>query len=82
MLGGLVKGIYKANVSSNPGKGRFKRTYIDRIGAVLQKDQMRSTSNWHACMVRCMNVDEAKSVYKARSRWLSVVSNYPHGEMA
>ena len=28
-------------------------------------------------MIRCMNVDEARGVFKDRSRWRSVVSAYP-----
>ena len=31
-------------------------------------------------MTVCMNVDETKGVCKDRSRWLSVVSAYPHGK--
>ena len=33
---------------------------IDVIGEVLQKGQVRITRNWCACMIRCINVDEAK----------------------
>ena len=31
-----------------------------------------------ACMIRSMNVDEARGVCKDRRRWHSVVSAYPH----
>ena len=41
----LTKGIYKANVSGIAGRGQPRRTYIDLIGVVLQKDQVRSTRN-------------------------------------
>ena len=45
----------------------------------LQKGQVR-THNRRACMIRCMNVDEARVVCKDRSRWRSVVSAYSHAE--
>ena len=44
--------------------------YIDLIGEILQKGQVRSTSKLRACMIRCMNVDVARGVCKDRSRWL------------
>ena len=40
---------------------------------------MRNTRNRRACMTS-MNVDEAEGVCKDRSRWRSVVSDYPHGK--
>ena len=48
---------------------RPRKTYPDLIGE-------------RACITRCMNVDEAKGVFKNRSRWRSVVSAYPHGKKA
>ena len=75
----LTKSVYNADVSGNDGRGRPRSTYIDLIGEVLQKSQVRSTRNRRACMIRCMNVVEARGVCKDRSRWRSVVSAYPHG---
>ena len=75
---GLTKGIYKADVSGNTGRGRSRRA-IDFIGEVLQKCQVRNTSNCRACMIRCINLDEARGVCKDRRRWRSVVSAYLHG---
>ena len=69
----LTKGICKA---------RPRGTYVDLIGEVLQKGQVRNTRNQRACMIRCMNVEEARGVCKDRSRWCSVVSVYPHGKKA
>ena len=48
--------------------------------AFIQKGQVRGTHNRRACMIRCMNVDEARRVCKDRSRWRSVVSAYSHGK--
>ena len=55
-----------------------RMTHVDLIGEVLQKGQVRSTRNKRACMIRCMNVDEARAIFKDRSRLRSVVSAYPH----
>ena len=48
----LLKGIYKADVNGNTWRGRPRKTYyyIDLIGDVLQKGQVRSTRNRRACM--------------------------------
>ena len=57
-------------------------TLTSPMGEVLQKGQVRSTLTRRACMIRCMNVDEARGVCKDRSRWRSVVSAYHHGKKA
>ena len=48
----------------NAERQRPRRTYIDLFGDVFQKSQVRSTHNRRACMIKCMNVDEAKGVYR------------------
>ena len=62
----LTKNVYKADLSGNAGRGRPRRTYIDLIGEVLQKDQVCRIHNRRACMIRCMNVEEAIGVCKDR----------------
>ena len=47
-----------------------RRAYIDLMGEVLQKRQVRSTRNRRACM----NVDEAEGVCKDHKGWHSEVS--------
>ena len=64
----------------NTGRGRPRKTYIDLIGEILQKGQVLSTRNRRVCMVRYINVEDARGVCKNRSRWRSVVSDYPHGK--
>ena len=78
----LTKGIYKAHVSGNTRRRRPTRTYIDLTDEVIQKGQVRNTHNRRACMIRCLNVDEARGVCEDRSRWRSVVSAYPHRRKA
>ena len=38
------------------------------MNKVLQKGQVRSTRDWGACMIRCMNVDEVRGVCKGRKQ--------------
>ena len=47
----LSKSINKVDVSSNLGRGRPRRTYIDLISEVVQKGQVRNTRNrlWYEC---------------------------------
>ena len=41
---------------------------LQNKGKVFHKVQVRSTRNSRACMIRCMDVDEAKRICKNRSR--------------
>jgi hypothetical protein len=52
------------------GKGRLKRTFRDEIGQALEKNQVKNTGDWRACMRNLMKEDrrkrteEAKAVFK------------------
>ena len=57
----LTKGIYKADVSGNAGKDAVEGHTLTLL-EVLKKRKLRSTRNWRACMIICMNADEARGV--------------------
>ena len=46
----LTKDFYKVHVSGNAGT-HHRKTFVDLIGEVLQKGQVRSTRNRRACMI-------------------------------
>jgi hypothetical protein len=78
----LTKEIYKANLGGIAGRGRPSRTFLDQIGEVSEKGQVKSTRNRRACMRNLMKVHEAKGVCKDRSKWKEVISAYPNGKRA
>jgi hypothetical protein len=39
----LTKEIYKADLGGNAVRGRPRRTFLDKIGEVLEKGQVKST---------------------------------------
>jgi hypothetical protein len=41
----LAKEIYEVDVGGNAGRGRPRRTFLDQIGELLEKSQVKSTRN-------------------------------------
>jgi hypothetical protein len=78
----LTKEIYEADVGGTAGRKRPRRTFLDQIREVLEKGQVRSTRNRRACMRNLMTVEEAKGVFKDRSKWKEVISTCPEGKRA
>jgi hypothetical protein len=66
-------------VCGNAGSGRPGQTFLDQIGQVLEKGQVKSTRNRQACMRNLMKVE---GVCKDCNKWKEVISAYPNGKRA
>jgi hypothetical protein len=56
----LTKETYEADSGGNAGRGRLRRTFLDRNGEVVEKGQVKSTRNRRACMKNLMTVEKRK----------------------
>jgi hypothetical protein len=78
----LTKENNEADLDVNAGRGRPRRTFLDQIGQVLEKGQLKNTRNRRPCMTNLMKVDETRGLCKDRSKWKEVISVYPNGKRA
>jgi hypothetical protein len=77
-----TKEIYEVDLPGNAGRGRLRRMFLDQIGQVLEKDQVKSTRNRQTCTRNFMKVEEAKGVSKDRSKCKEVISANHNGKLA
>jgi hypothetical protein len=76
------KEIYEADLGGNAGRRKPRQTFLDQIGQVLEKGQVKGTRNRWACMRNLMKVEKAKGVWKDRNKWKELISAYAHGKRA
>ena len=79
----MRKTIYDGKMSGKRGKRRPRLTPENTVSKTLEEGHVKSVSTpQKACKRRLMTVDEAKEVYRYRSAWRSVLSDYPDRDKA
>ena len=77
--GRMVKKLYASDVVGKRSRGRPRKTWHDQINQSLDVGHVRSRNNRRACMIRGMNVEEARIVCQDRRVWRSILRG--HGVM-
>jgi hypothetical protein len=67
------------DLGGNAGRERPQQTFLDQIGEVLEKGQVKSARNRRACMINLMKMG---GVCKNRTKSKEMISAYPNGERA
>jgi hypothetical protein len=71
----MTKIIYRAERMGERRRGRLRMGWVEGIENIL-KEGVKSTKCRRACMRACIEVEEAKDVYRDRVKWRSILSAY------
>ena len=77
----MAKKIYDGKVSGKRGRVRPRLTFENTVLKILEEGHVKRTPR-RAYMKRLMTADEAKAIYRDRSVWRSVLSDYPARDKA
>ena len=73
----MTQKIYDGKINVKRGRRRPRLTFENGVSKVLKKSHVKGMRiSRRACMKRLMTVDEAKKIFRNRSVWRSILSDY------